>query len=617
MAEIGQCSSCGTDLARDAAGQGLCPACLLKLGLSSTNIPPTDELSSRQLLPIKERRLKRVVLLLAIATVSALGFALGARTLWERTHAQEVRVLRFILQPTKAPRDFAISPDGHWLAFTAVDSDDDPILWIRPFDSFTDQPLAGTEGASSPFWSPDSRFVGFFSRGKLRKIDIATRIVEVLSDAPTGAHGTWSAKGAILFERNPSGGLLRVSARGGNPQPATKTDSSHGDVSHRWPSFLPDGRHFVYTSFSSNAENEGIFVASLESSDVRRIRDGRSATAYAQEFVLLIRDGVLSAQPFDTWRLRSSGDARPLRFADRVEALSVSANGVLVYQTDQGTPTARLAWLDRSGKGIDVIDGLGAFREFSLSPDSRTVAVSQFGDIWLHDLRRGVTSRFTFDSADDAFPMWSPDATKIAFLRNRGQRGLYQRAVNGAEKDELILNAPDLQSIDCWSPDARFIIYTSRDASGKSTLWTLPLGGDRKPFSVQSSINPRQARLSPDGRWLVYVSDESGRDEVYVQPFAGTDGRWQVSGNGATSPQWRHDGKEIFFISAEQVLTAVTFAASETRPELGIPHPLFRVHRDVYNVASGGQRFLIRLPETNPPPMSINVVVNWASEVER
>jgi eukaryotic-like serine/threonine-protein kinase len=295
----------------------------------------------------------------------------------------------------------------------------------------------------------------------------------------------------------------------------------------------------------------------------------------------------------------------------------VSENGVLAYQRREQATPAPLAWSDRSGRMARALDDLNGISQFSLAPDMRTIAVSRLGDIWLSDLDRGVTSRFTFDPADDTSPTWSPDRSRIVFLSSRsGRKGVYQKTAGGDQKEELLFTAPNVESIESWSPDGRFISYTSRDEQGRLGLWVLPLAGDRKAFAIQSPFNVRQGRFSPDGRWLAYVSDESGNNEVYVQAFPGPDGKWQVSANGGTNPQWRRDGRELFFVSAEKRLMAVAVGNHGATLELSVPRVLFEMRRSAYDVGPDG-RFLIFQPEESKPAVPIDVVINWASEMER
>jgi Tol biopolymer transport system component len=537
--------------------------------------------------------------------------AAGAIFLSRRPEPARAGVLRFSVYPQRKAKDVAVSPDGRQLVFSAPGDERNTLLWMHSFDAFGEQPLAGTEGAAYPFWSPDSRSVAFFAGGKLKRITLSSVGTQTLCDAASGKGGTWGIDGTIVFAAGAT--LFRVSAAGGVPQPAVGSDVASSHVVVRAPYFLPDGHHFLY-SVIGNPEIGGIFIGSLDSKAIKRLAAGDSPV-YAAGNLLFVQDSALMLQPFDPIRLSFAGEARRIPFADHVRTFSTSEAGVLAYQNiEDGKST--LVIIDRSGKRLQDIADDNDVMQFSLSPDARTLALSRRGDIWLSDLSRGATTRITFAMAGYSFPVWSPDSSRIVFLSNRsGAGGLYQKRANG-EMEQLILNTRniDVESVDDWSGDGRFIIYTARDRSGKSNLWALPVDGERKPFPIQSSSNARQGRLSPDARWLAYVSDESGEDEVYVEAFPGRESRWQVSTRGGDSPRWRRDGRELFYISPDRKLARVSVSAAAAALQLGAPQILLDMPvGDSYDIAPDG-RFLVLSQEEGPPSVPINIVINWNVE---
>ncbi len=538
----------------------------------------------------------------------------------------------------------AISPDGRLLSFVTVAPDGRQLLWIRRLDSLVAQPLAGTEGAIYPFWSPDSRYIGFFAGGKLKKVEASGGPPQALCDATVGRGGSWGRDGVIVFAPGPSSGLQRVPAAGGSPTSATALDPLRQENAHRWPHFLRDGRRFLYWSRSSQPDHTGIYVASLDSKETKLLFRGDTSVAYTlppgagkSGYLLFVRDRSLMAQPFDAARAELSGDAFPV--AEGVGYgnnggghFAASTNGVVVYRAEGAAQRSQLTWLDREGRPAGVIGGPGDNGRPVLSPDEKFVAVeredsqSSAPDIWLVDVSRGANSRFTFSRATDWFPVWSPDSSRILFASAQdGPFNLYQKLASGAGKEESVLKSTELKFPWSWSPDGRFVIYSTLHEKTKYDLWILPLAGERKPFPfAQSEFSEMRAQFSPDGRWIAYNSDETSRQEVYARRFTGesgsaaSTGQWQVSINGGNYPKWRRDGKELFFVSPDRKMMAVEVQAAGESFKSGVPRFLFDARidpslgtRQFYNVSADGKRFLMNVPLEESSSAPIQVVVNW------
>jgi Tol biopolymer transport system component len=553
--------------------------------------------------------------------------------------------IRFSISLPESGRfgDFSVSPDGRRVAFIVV-TQSGRQLWVRALNALTAQPLAGAEDASSPFWSPDSRFIAFFAGDKLKKIDPSGGTPQIVCDMAFNGGGAWNREGVIIF--GSPVGLFRVSATGGNPTTLMPLDDGSKESGYLWPAFLADGRHFVFCVRNSYTEIQGIYLGSLDGGPRRRLAADFSSAAYAAsgegDYLLFVRNGALMAQPFDTGKLSLTGE--PFRVADQVRSnalnvrgfFSVSENGVLVYDQSADLGNSQLVWLDRAGKQLSVAAPPGTYVRFRLSPDGQRIAFSQtnplggIGDLWMRDLQRGVTSRFTFDPGNDTFPIWSPDGSRIAWFSSRGGSfGLYQKLASGVGQDELLLSSDSPPRPRDWSMDGRFIVYQPQGTKTGFDVWALPLEGERKPFPVlQTPFFDGSPRLSPDGRWLAYYSTESGRGEVYVTTFPTPGAKWQISTSGGGQPVWRRDGKELYYVAADDKLMAVAVqggAASAAGFTAGAPQALFELplpfgsvlNTDFYNASADGQRFLVNTPVGEATAAPLTVVVNWTAEVKR
>ena len=548
--------------------------------------------------------------------------------------------------PVAPASRFAVSPDGRRLAFVGAGTSGVTRLWVQPLDGLAAQPLASTEGASMPFWSPDSRLIGFAAGGKLKKVDAAGGPAVTLTDIAGFPGATWNRDGVILFARvGPGNPIRRVSASGGSPSPVTTLNADSGETYHTWPFFLPDGRHFLYHAVGSKtagpASSNGLYVTALDSNERKLLVPGGSKAMYAQGFLFFMREQTLMAQPFDVGRLELTGDAVPI--AEHVTiggasgtsgGFSVSETGVLAYQTGSvevgggaGVST-QLVWFDRSGKQIGLLGEQARSGDLSLAPDGRRVAVSVFDlvprtrDIWLFDIARGLRTRFTFDLADEFASVWSPDGSRVVFNgRRKGHLDLYQKASSGAgAEEELLADGLDKYPTD-WSPDGRFILYVVNAPKAGFDLWVLPLFGGRKPFPfLQTQFDEGPGLFSPDGRWIAYASNESGRAEVYVATFPGPGGKWQVSTAGGILPRWR--GKEIFYLAPDNKLMAAAINGQGSAFEVGAVRPLFDTRpggslRWVYDVSPDGQRFLVNTLVEEDASQPITLVVNWPALLKK
>jgi Tol biopolymer transport system component len=593
-----------------------------------------------------------------MVAVAALALALLAlAAIHFREAPPEPAAVRFqILPPEKGSfgtGGMALSPDGRRLAFVATHADGRTSLWVRALDSPTAVALPGTTGAMYPFWSPDSRSLGFFVVGKLKKVEASGGPAQTVCDVSnTGVGGSWSRDGVILFGTNTSG-LFHVPQAGGAAIPLTTPDPSREENYHARPWFLPDAQHFLYCARSRQPEHDAIYLATLGAKDRKRLVGARHGAAFAppapgagKAHLLFLRESTLIAQPLDPISLDFAGEAFPVAeqvgYDISLGYFSVSANGVLAVRSGGSGGNAQLAWFGRDGKPAGVVGPPGIYLDVALSPDGKRVAASktdtQSGnrDIWLLDVLHGIPTRFTFDPALDFRPVWSPNGGRLVFTSNRtGPFNLYQKDSGGARSEEPLLKSDREQRSYDWSTDGRFLLYSVNDPKTKTDLWALQDAGgvsaDRKaqPY-LATQHNETQGQFSPSGsgapRWVAYTSDESGRYEVYVQPFPAASGKFQISSDGGSQPRWRRDGKELYYLAPDGKLMAVE---TRTSPgfEHGAPKALFETRTGnrgagnqtlmLYDVAADGKRFLINsyMEETASSP--INVVLNWQAALKR
>ena len=587
--------------------------------------------------PRMKRRELIAWIVAAIAVLTAMALAIVR---FQRVPAEVRTVRSFILPPEKSSFDFsvrmgstiAVSPDGRRLAFVAA-VEGKQLLWIRSLETVSIQTLGGTEGATYPFWSADSRFVGFFAEQKLKKIDVAGGPPITLCDAPDGRGGTWNRDGVIVFAPNSTGGLYRVSASGGVATAVTKLDEARVETSHRLPFFLPDGDHFLYLGdVGGSSDGDAIAISSLTKQDGKVLVSANSNAAYAQGYLLFLRERTLMAQRFDPERLQTTGDAFPIGEQVRTGRVlgtgifSVSEEGVLVYQSGPGDSGSELIWFDRTNKPIGKLGDQSPYNSLSLSPDgkSATVAVStQLGaaNIWLYEVGRGLKRPFTFGPALTRAQVWSPDGASIFFTSNRkGHFDLYRKASSGAGSEELLVESSLDKTPTSISPDGRFLLYHAIDPKTKADVWVLPLEGGQKPFALlQGEFNELNAHFSPDGRWVAYQSNESGRSEIYVTPFPNPSSKRQISTSGGRVPKWRRN--EVFYLSLDNKLIVSEVKVYEHTLEIGATRSLFEIRPggpgNVYDVSADGQRFLVNMAVEQQITAPLTLVLNWTAELKK
>jgi serine/threonine protein kinase len=541
---------------------------------------------------------------------------------------------------TKVPASgpAVLSPDGTRLAFTALDDKGKVLLYVRLLTSLTAQPLSGTDDSMYPFWSPDSREVGFFAGGKLKKINASGGPPQSICDATNGRGGAWSQDGVIVFTSSASQPLLRVSAAGGTPEPASTLDVSRSENSHRWPWFLPDGRHFLFWARSSRGSQEnGLYVGELGSLRAKALTKSESMAVYASGNLLFMRDQTLMAQPFNPRRIELSGE--PVPIAEHVAIngatsrplFSASETGELVYQAGEASGGWNLLWLDRDGKPTGSIAREDRYLAPTLSPDGNRLAVIIFaqgiGDIWVFDLKRGTSTRLTFGETTHGNPAWSSDGKTVFYSSNpKGIAHIYSKAADGGGPERVVLETNDTVEVPARaSTDGRYLAYYRRENKNDATfhIWALPLSGDGKPFPVvQTAFDENAASISPDGKWMAYQSNESGRREIYITAFPAGGAKWQVSTNGGISAKWRGDGKELFFLDPADKMVAVDVSASGTAVRLGVPHDLFQtaaIQREYgpFDVTADGKRFLINSGNLKEGGDPFTLVQNWPVELKK
>jgi Tol biopolymer transport system component/predicted Ser/Thr protein kinase len=551
-----------------------------------------------------------------------------------RSRTTEKQAVRFTIDPPEqgafaggGQGALSVSPDGSKVTYAAIVGSGGPQLWIRSLDSPTAQVLPGTEGAIYPFWSHDGRFLAFSLAGKLKKIPISGGPAETIAEARANP-AAWSREGVILFEAN-DGRLNRIPESGGDAIPVTTLDATRAETLHNAPQFLPDGKHFLYLAVSSKAENMAVFVGSLDSKEKKLILNVNSNAIYVSPgFLLFHREGTLMAQPFDVDRLQLSGEATPI-----VEGIGynpfggggsfdASDNGVLIYRSGGGAAPLSLVWVNRNGTEQPLSAPRHNYTFPRISPDGKRIATGieeAEGQIWLYDIARDALSRLTFEGSINVDPVWTPDGKRIAF-KGSGNRLFWKPADGGGSAEELTSSLPAQNDIPIsWSPDGKELAFL-RGGAVRNT-WIFSLKDHTAHVLVAGPAYESAPEFSPDGRWMSYVSTESGRNEVYVRPYPGPGGKWQISTVGGTEPAWNPKGHELFYREGQKMMVVdyteqPTFSAG--KPRILFQGPFTPTPRSAtdYDVSSDGQRFLM-LKSSGQAPGEISVVLNWTEQLKQ
>ena len=606
----------------------------LGFALEALSAPGTTSEATTVLstLPAAKRKRRDVIAWVVVAVLLITCASLALLYFWPKPI--DTRQTSFTIEmPEKVTevKTPVISPDGRMIVFQGV-ADGKTALYLRSLNSIGVQKLPGTDDGALAFWSPDNRYLGFFSDNKLKKLDLTGGVPQTICAANAALGGTWNRDGIIVFGlENQS--LHRVSATGGEPTVALPLDASRNEIDHEYPYFLPDGQHFLYYSFKGGHGATEIYVGSLQG-DRKLLLTNDSNAAYVNGYLVFARGYTVMAQAFDAKKLQLSGE--PITVVENVafspnssySHFSVSENGTLVFW--QGSEVGRqLIWFDRNGKQISTAGPAGYYNDTVLAPDGKRAAIQRLesgnSDIWIMDLLRGVPLRFTFGGGTNDNPAWSADGNFLFYTSTfQDKTTFFKKNSNGGGKEEKIYEATTAidDGIDV-SPDGKYLLFEVVGDKTSADVWVLPLDGSSKPYALfASEFAESLAHFSPDGRWVAYASNESGRAEVYVQSFPPTGGKWQISNGGGSAPHWRRDGNELFYIAPDKRVMAVNVKLG-TPFEFGTPVPLFQtrvsgyVAPNRYDVSADGQRFLVNSSVQEQSSAPIIVVVNWAAGLKK
>jgi serine/threonine protein kinase/Tol biopolymer transport system component len=587
------------------------------------------------------RRSRAGIAVAVAAAIVAIAASAVALRLWLRPEAPDTRVLMSEFTPPTSPVGapvfrLALSPDGQRLAYTAPADKGVVMLWIRSLDSLSAHPLPGTAGASGPFWSPDSRSIAFWADGKLKRTDAVGGPVTTICNAVLAPPGSWNKDGVIVFT-GADQALARVAASGGSPERLLSVAEQTGERIQMAPYFLPDGDHFIYASGLSGSRVRRILIGSIASRTSAVLLDAVTSNAlYANGHLLFLRERTLMAQRFDTAKLAVSGE--PVAIAEEVAinpvtgtgAFTASQTGIIAFQSSDQGAGFQLTWFDRTGRNLGQLGGRSAFFDVDLSPDGRHASATlpregtQFTDVWVYDIARRLPTRFTFDRESSSGAVWSSDGTSLIYsVGHEAGSVLMKKAASGAGDAEKLFEDPQNSLVPLsWSPDGRYLLYQISAGARTGKLAVLPLTGDRKPYRLfGSEFSEIPAEFSPDGRWVAYVSTQaSGVKQVYVTTFPKPTGVWQISTDGGDFPRWRANGKEIFYLTSDRLMSA-SVSINGDRFEVGEVKPLFTVSwpfatRAVYDVTPDGQRFLTNVADAGSTARPITLISNWPAKVQ-
>ena len=587
--------------------------------------------------PVAARRRSRERL--AWALVAVLGLVAAGQLGLRFTQPAPIQPgsVRFDLEAPRGVTSFGsprISPDGKYIAFNAQDSTGLAMIWIRPLNALESYRLAGTEGCIRPFWSADSRFVGFFANGKLKRIPVAGGPPLTVCEFGPGADGCWGATGSILFDGRSGDSIQVVSAGGGIPAGATTIDRSRGETGHGWPFFLPDGKRFLYIAFRTNDPDE-IRLAELGTTKTTFLTEGNSRVEYVEPgYLIFERSGTLLAQPFDVGAGKLSGDPFPLTEGIGtgdvgLAHFSGSRTGTLIF-TGGDESVRQLEWMDRQGRVLEPVGLPSQCFDPALSADQRSVVLEvvdpqkEGSDLWIIDLKRQVPTRLTFDPSWDYSPMWSPDGSRVVFTSDRDREGgVYVKNSSGTTPEVKLISSEGRLLVNDWSRDGRTILAQLRRPN---SIWDIvsfdATGNGTIQDQIATPFIELNSRFSPNGKFFAYQSNESGRSEIYLATFPAGGGKWRISDDGAREPFWREDGRELYYLSLDHHIMAVDVSLGAT-VEIGTPRRLFAAptprsgnDRNRYVPSPDGQRFLVvALPESQKVAPT-TVVLNWAAELK-
>ena len=536
--------------------------------------------------------------------------------------------------------NISISPNGKYIAYVGSDSSDVQKLWLRPVNSLIARALADASLSAYPFWSPDSRFIAYFHNRKLMKLSIEAGTSLPICDAQSGRGGTWSKNGTIVFAPKSTGSLYKVSSAGGEPDLLVQADTTNKYLSFRWPFFLPDGEHFLYSTESSSTGStaeDGIFLASLNKSKGNKIINTPSNAQYANGYVFYVNQSILLAQKFDPGNFELSGEEIPLaenlQFYDvRVcGTFSVSENGTIIYQ-EQNLSSDKAVLLDKGGDIIKALFEKNIYQIGTFSPDGNRIAFDSYDrsekniDIWTFDINRNVLTRLTFEQTADRIPTWTPDGKQIAFSSNPNQ-GIYDSYIknsDGSGQTEVLYKSENTKLVTDFSQDGNHILYTVAGFGGQNSrgdIVILPRSGDGKPIEfIASDFNEWFGSFSPNGKWVAYHSDESGKDQVYVVPFEQSRGKWQISVDGGLGPKWMDSGKKVYFFTSDNKIMGVDINESESSISPGQPYPIFKPGNinisEVFDIDKNGNKILATIPTGESIESPITLITNWQQGIE-